>query len=67
MMLGAIAELVAIPLQMGGDFLWLAIVFFALAIVAAIVGARDIAGITMEIARIFIIVFLILAIVSLLL
>lgn len=66
-MLGAIAELAAVPLQMGGNFLWLAIVFFALAIVAAIVGARDIAGITMEIARIFIIVFLILAIVSLLL
>lgn len=66
-MFGSVGSLVAVPLQMGGDFLWLAIVFFALAIVAAIVGARDIAGITMEIARIFILVFLILAIVSLLL
>ena len=56
-----------VPLQFGGDFLWLAIVFFVLAVVAAVVGMRGVAGISMEIARILIIVFIILAVVSLLL
>lgn len=62
--LGALA---ALPLQLSGNFLWLGIVFLIFALVAAVVGARDIAGISMEIARILIVVFLILAIVSLLL
>ncbi len=56
-----------VPLQFSGEFLQYAIVFFVLAIIAAAVGARGVAGISMEIARIFIIVFVILAIVSLLL
>lgn len=56
-----------VPLQFSGDFLQYAIVFFVLAIVAAAVGARGVAGISMEIARIFVIVFVVLAIVSLLL
>lgn len=60
------AELL-VPLQMTGDFLWLAIVFFVLAIIAAGVGARGMAGLSMEVARIFIVIFLILAIISLLL
>lgn len=51
----------------GFDFLYLAILFFVLAIVAAIVGAQGIAGISMEIARILVLVFIILAIVALLL
>lgn len=55
------------PLQFTGGFLQYAIVFFVLALIAAAVGARGVAGISMEIARIFIIVFVILAIVSLLL
>ncbi|WP_255193081.1 DUF1328 family protein [Natronobeatus ordinarius] len=58
----------AAPLQLAdGGFLYWAIVFFVLAIVAAAVGARGVAGISMEVARIFVLVFLILAIVSLLL
>lgn len=56
------------PLQMfTGDFLTFAIVFFVLALVAAVVGARGIAGVSMEIARIFVLIFLVLAIVSLVL
>ncbi|WIV66535.1 DUF1328 family protein [Natrialbaceae archaeon AArc-T1-2] len=51
----------------GGGFLYWALVFFVLAIVAAAVGARGVAGISMEVARIFVVVFLILAVVSLLL
>lgn len=57
----------ALPMQVGGGFLYWAIVFFVLAIIAAAVGARGIAGVTMEIARIFVLIFIILAIVALLL
>ncbi len=55
-----------IPVQVGGSGLleW-AVVFFLLAIVAAVVGARGVAGVTMAVAKWFIIIFLILAILSL--
>jgi len=55
----------AVPLQSG--FLRYALVFFVLAIVAGVVGFQNIAGISMDIARIFVLIFLVLAIVSLLL
>lgn len=58
---------VATPLQLTGDFLALAVIFFILAIVAAIVGAQGVAGISMAVAKWFIIIFVILAIISLLL
>ncbi len=64
-MSGAAAAVV--PLQFGGSFLGLAIVFFVLALVAALVGARGVAGISMDIARILVFVFLVLAVISLLL
>lgn len=56
-----------VPLQFSGEFLQYAIVFFVLAVIAALVGARGIAGITMEIARLFVLLFLVLAVISLLL
>ncbi|WP_396611735.1 DUF1328 domain-containing protein [Haloferax sp. S1W] len=57
-----------LPLQLfTGTFLSYAIVFFVLALVATLVGFRGIAGISMEIARLFILLFLVLAIVSILL
>lgn len=62
-----IVQTAFVPLQLTGDFLWLAVVFFVFALIAWAVGARGMAGISMEIARIFIVVFVILAIVSLLL
>lgn len=56
------------PAQIGGGgFIELAIVFFVLAIVAAAVGASGVAGISMTIAKWFIILFIVLAIISLLL
>ncbi len=62
-----LAEFV-LPLQMfTGEFLTYAIIFFVLALVAAVVGARGVAGISMEVARIFVLIFLVLAIVSLVL
>ncbi|WP_144900967.1 DUF1328 family protein [Halobellus captivus] len=50
-----------------GEFLELALVFFVLAILAALLGARGVAGITMEIAKWFVILFIVLTIVSILL
>lgn len=55
------------PLQMTGDFLWLAVVFFILALLAAVVGARGVAGVSMAIAKWLVIIFIVLAIISLLL
>ena len=64
----AVASVVPVlPLQFGGGFLELALVFLVLAIVAGLLGARGVAGLTMEIARILVLVFLVLAVVSLLL
>lgn len=57
----------SVPLQAGGGFLELAIVFFILAILAAVVGARGVAGVTMAVAKWFVIIFVVLAIISLLL
>ena len=57
----------ALPLQFSGGFLEYAVVFFVLAIVAAVFGARGIAGLSMTIAKWLVIAFLVLAIVSLLL
>lgn len=65
---GSIAVGALTALQIGtGGFLELALVFFVLAIVAALVGASGVAGISMEIARIFVLVFVVLAIASLVL
>ena len=64
----SLLPLIGLPAQLfTGDFLYYGVVFFVLAIVAAVLGMRGIAGVTMAIARIFILVFLVLAIVSLLL
>lgn len=62
-----IAEAV-VPLQMfSGEFLSLAVLFFILAILAAVVGARGVAGMSMAVAKWFVIIFVILAVISLVL
>lgn len=55
------------PLQefFTGDFLSLAIVFFVLAILAALVGSRNVAGVSMQIAKWLVIIFVVLAVISL--
>ncbi|WP_231188324.1 DUF1328 domain-containing protein [Haladaptatus sp. DYF46] len=45
----------------------LAIAFFVLAIIAGVLGARGVAGLSMEVAKWLVIVFIVLAIVSFLL
>lgn len=56
-----------LPLQGGGDFLGFAVLFLVLAVVAGLLGARGVAGLSMTIAKWLIIVFVVLAIVSFLL
>ncbi|MEF8914566.1 DUF1328 family protein [Natronomonas sp.] len=63
----AVGALQLLPLQFSGNFLEWALVFIVLALVAAAVGARGIAGISMTVAKWFIIIFVVLAIISLLL
>jgi uncharacterized membrane protein YtjA (UPF0391 family) len=53
-------------LQAGGGFIGLAVAFLVLAVVAYVVGARGVAGLSMEIARILVIIFIVLFIASLL-
>lgn len=55
------------PLLFGGGFLELAILFLILAVVAGILGAKGIAGLSWEIAKWLVIIFVILAIISIIL
>ncbi|MFC7177231.1 DUF1328 family protein [Halosegnis marinus] len=58
----------AFPAQLfSGEFLEWALAFFVLAVLAWAVGARGIAGISMEIARLLVLVFLVLALLTLVL
>jgi uncharacterized membrane protein YtjA (UPF0391 family) len=50
-----------------GDFIELAVLFFILAVVAAVFGARGVAGLSMEIAKWLVIIFVVLAVVSIIL
>jgi len=56
-----------LPLQFTGDFIELAILFFILALVAAALGASGVAGVSMTIAKWFVIIFIVLAIISIVL
>jgi uncharacterized membrane protein YtjA (UPF0391 family) len=57
-------SLQAVPLQFGGGFIELAVLFLLLALVAAVLGARGVAGLSMNIAKWLVIIFVILAIVT---
>jgi uncharacterized membrane protein YtjA (UPF0391 family) len=46
------------------DLIWLAVVFLILALVFYLLGARGIAGLSMEIAKILVIIFVIIAIIT---
>ena len=54
----------ALPLQFGGNFIELAVLFLILAVVAAVLGARGVAGVSMDIAKWLVIIFVVLAIVT---
>ena len=55
------------PLQLGGGFLELAVLFLILAVIAGVLGARGVAGLSMEIAKWLVIIFVVLAIITFLL
>ncbi|PSQ39875.1 DUF1328 domain-containing protein [Halobacteriales archaeon SW_12_71_31] len=66
--LSAVASSVGAELlQAGGGFIELAVLFLILAAVAGIAGANGVAGLSMSIAKWFVIVFVVLAVVSLVL
>ena len=65
--LSIVEPLTAVPAQIGGGFLELAVLFAILAIVAALLGARGVAGLSMDIAKWLVLLFVVLAIISLLL
>jgi uncharacterized membrane protein YtjA (UPF0391 family) len=65
--LDGIASAQLLPLQFGGDLIELAILFLILAVVAALLGAREVAGFSMDIAKWLVIIFIILAIATFLL
>ncbi|EMA22280.1 DUF1328 family protein [Haloarcula argentinensis] len=59
--------LTAVPLQPGGGFLELALLFLVLAVVAGLAGLSGVAGLSMRIAKILVVGFLVLMVVSFLL
>lgn len=65
--IGGIVSVGIVPLQFGGDLIGLAILFLVLAVVAGVLGARGVAGLSMTIAKWLIILFVLLAIASFLL
>jgi uncharacterized membrane protein YtjA (UPF0391 family) len=46
------------------DLIWLAVVFIVLALVFYILGARGVAGFSIEIAKILVIIFIIIAVIT---
>jgi len=67
-MVGANLSVAGVPvLQLGGGLIELAVLFLVLALVAGVLGARGIAGLSMDIAKWLVIIFVVLAIVTFLL
>ena len=56
-----------LPMQFGGDLIGLAILFLLLALVAGVLGAGGVAGLSMDIAKWLVVIFVVLAVVSYLL
>lgn len=59
-----LTDIAFVPLQMGGDLLWLAVVFLVLALIAGVLGAGGVAGMSMGIAKWLVIIFVVLAILT---
>lgn len=60
----SVSSLQFLPLQIGGGFLELAILFLILAVIAGFLGAQGIAGLSWDIAKWLVIIFVVLAIIS---
>lgn len=59
-----LTDVAFVPLQMGGDLLWLAVLFLVLAVIAGILGAGGVAGLSMDIAKWLVVIFVVLAIIT---
>lgn len=59
-----LTDVAFVPLQMGGDLLWLAVLFLFLAVIAGILGAGGVAGLSMDIAKWLVVIFVVLAIIT---
>lgn len=53
-----------LPVQLGGNLIELAVLFLILALVAGVLGVKGVAGLSMEIAKWLVIIFVVLAIIS---
>ncbi len=60
----SVASAQSVPLQFGGGFIELAVLFLILAVVAAVLGASGVAGLSLEIAKWLVVIFVVLAIIS---
>lgn len=61
---GSVLTVQNVFLQFGGDLIGLAILFLVLALVAGVLGASGVAGLSMDIAKWLVIIFVVLAVVS---
>lgn len=53
-----------LPLQFGGDLIELAVLFLLLALVTGLLGVRGIAGLSIDIAKWLVIIFVVLAVLT---
>jgi len=61
---GSLLTVQNVFLQFSGDLIGLAILFLVLALVAGVLGASGVAGLSMDIAKWLVIIFVVLAVVS---
>lgn len=59
-----LGNVVSLQLQFGGDLIGLAIAFLVLAVLAGVLGASGVAGLSMDIAKWLVIIFVILAVIT---
>lgn len=58
----AVQSVQLLPLQTGGGLIELAVLFLVIAVVAAVLGAGGVAGLSMDIAKWIVIIFVVLAV-----
>ncbi len=62
--MNGVSALQPLSLHGGSDLIGLAVLFLILALVAAVLGARGVAGLSMDIAKWLVIIFVVLAIIT---
>jgi len=62
--LDLVASAQSVPLLLGGGLIELAVLFLILAVVAAVLGVSGVAGLSVEIAKWLVVIFIVLAVIS---